>query len=55
MVSLRERSSVSWSACLSSASLGLLAVLPLAVLLVNGLYLFVLPYGTKWRSERRAD
>jgi len=38
-----------------TASLGLLAVLPLAVLLVNGLYLFVLPYGTKWRSERRAD
>ena len=37
------------------ASLGLLAVLPLALLLVTGLYLFVLPYATKWRSERRAD
>jgi len=36
-------------------SLGLLAVLPLALLLVTGLYLFVLPYATKWRSERRAD
>ena len=38
-----------------TASLGLLAVLPLASLLVTGLYLFVLPYATKWRSERRAD
>ncbi len=38
-----------------TASLGLLAVLPLALLLVTGLYLFVLPYATKWRSERRAD
>jgi hypothetical protein len=31
------------------------AVLPLALLLVTGLYLFVLPYATKWRSERCAD
>jgi len=38
-----------------TASLGLLAVLPLALLLVTGLYLFVLPYATKWRGERRAD
>ncbi len=38
-----------------TASLGLLAVLPLGLLLVTGLYLFVLPYATKWRSERRAD
>jgi heme A synthase len=38
-----------------TASLGLLAVLPLALLLVTGLYLFVLPYATKWRSGRRAD
>jgi heme A synthase len=38
-----------------TASLGLLAVLPLALLLVTGLYLFVLPYATKWRSERRAE
>ena len=36
-----------------TASLGLLAVLPLALLLVTGLYLFVLPYATKWRSGRR--
>ncbi|MDB5513516.1 MAG: putative transrane protein [Tardiphaga sp.] len=30
--------------------LGLLALLPLALLLLTGLYLFVLPYATKWRS-----
>ena len=29
---------------------GLLALLPLAALLVTGLYLFVLPYAAKWRS-----
>jgi hypothetical protein len=31
---------------------GLLALLPLALLLFTGLYLFVLPYATKWRSGR---
>jgi hypothetical protein len=31
---------------------GLLALLPLALLLITGLYLFVLPYATKWRSGR---
>ncbi len=29
---------------------GLLALLPLVFLLLTGLYLFVLPYATKWRS-----
>ena len=29
---------------------GLLALLPLALLLLSGLYLFVLPYAAKWRS-----
>src|SRR5688572_23598776 len=28
---------------------------PLALLLFTGLYLFVLPYSTKWRGERRTD
>ena len=28
-------------------------LLPLALLLFTGLYLFVLPYATKWRSARR--
>ena len=30
-------------------------LLPLAFLLLTGLYLFVLPYTTKWRSARRTD
>ncbi len=30
---------------------GLLALLPLALLLFTGLYLFVLPYATKWRKR----
>ncbi len=30
--------------------MGLLTLLPLAFLLFTGLYLFVLPYTTKWRS-----
>ena len=32
-----------------------LQLLPLALLLFTGFYLFVLPYATKWRSERRTD
>ena len=36
-------------------SMGLLAVLPLALLLFTGLYLFVLPYAAKWRSGQRSD
>ena len=28
---------------------------PLAFLLFSGLYLFALPYATKWRSARRTD
>jgi len=28
-------------------------LLPLALLLLTGLYLFALPYATKWRSGRR--
>jgi heme A synthase len=32
-----------------------LPLLPLALLQFTGLYLFVLPYATKWRSARRAD
>ena len=29
-------------------------LLPLALLLLTGLYMFVLPYATKWRRWRRA-
>ncbi len=35
--------------------LGLSAVAILALLLFTGLYLFVLPYATKWGSGRRTD
>jgi hypothetical protein len=38
-----------------AAWVGLSALLPLALLLLTGLYLFVLPYATKWRSGRRTD
>ena len=34
---------------------GLLALLPLALLLFTGWYLFVLPYASKWRSGQRTD
>jgi len=36
-----------------TAWVGLMALLPLALLLFTGLYLFVLPYATKWGSGRR--
>jgi hypothetical protein len=38
-----------------TSSVGLLAVFPLALLLFTGLYLFVLPYATKWGTWRRTD
>jgi heme A synthase len=33
-------------------NVGLLAVAPFAVLLLTGLYLFMLPYAAKWRGAR---
>jgi hypothetical protein len=33
---------------------GLLALIPLVLLLLSGLYLFVLPYATNWANERRS-
>jgi archaellum biogenesis protein FlaJ (TadC family) len=38
-----------------TTKVALLALLPLALLLVTGLYLFVLPYAATWRSVRRAE
>ena len=38
-----------------TSRVGLLAVFPLAFLLLTGLYLFVLPYVSKWRSGRGID
>lgn len=32
---------------------GLLALLPLLLLLLSGLYLFALPYAAKWRGARQ--
>jgi len=34
---------------------GLLTLLPLFLLLITGLYLFILPYTAKWRIVRRID
>lgn len=34
------------------AWVGFLALLPLVLLALTGLYLFVLPYATRWRSGR---
>jgi hypothetical protein len=36
-----------------AAWMGLLALIPLILLLVTGLYLFVLPYATRRRSARQ--
>ena len=36
-----------------AAWVGLLAVAPLALLFFTGLYLFALPYATRWRGARR--
>jgi hypothetical protein len=38
-----------------TAGVGLMAGLPLALLLLTGLYLFALPYGTRWRGVRVTD
>jgi hypothetical protein len=37
-----------------AAWVGLLALVPLILLLLSGLYLFVLPYAAKWRGGRRS-
>lgn len=33
---------------------GLLALLPLILLLITGLYLFMLPYAARWRGGRHS-
>jgi high-affinity Fe2+/Pb2+ permease len=38
-----------------SVWVGFLALLPLALLLLTGLYLFVLPYAIKWRGGAVVD
>jgi hypothetical protein len=34
--------------------IGLLALVPLVLLMLTGLYMFVLPYAAKWRSGHSA-
>ncbi len=36
-----------------TAWVGFLALLPLGLLLLTGLYLFALPYAKRWRSRQR--
>ena len=38
-----------------TVGVGLMALFPLILLLITGLYLFVLPYATKWSSGRRNE
>jgi len=38
-----------------AAWVGLLAGIPLALLLLGGLYLFMLPYANRWRSARATN
>ncbi|MGO7960268.1 hypothetical protein [Rhizobium leguminosarum] len=38
----------------SSVWVGLMALLPLTLLLLTGLYLFALPYATRWRGAGRS-
>jgi hypothetical protein len=47
IIALREKEPAVW--------VGLLALFPLILLLLTGLYLFVLPYSTRWRSGRRPN
>ena len=46
IVALAEKKQALW--------IGLLALFPLILLLLSGLYLFVLPYAVRWRGARQA-
>ncbi len=39
----------------SAVWIGLLALIPLILLLVTGLYLFILPYAASWRGGRSVE
>ncbi len=47
LIALGQQESAVW--------VGLLALFPLALLLFTGLYLFVLPYATKWRRRGESE
>ena len=38
-----------------SVLIGMLALFPLALLLLSGLYLFALPYATRWRGAQQVE
>jgi hypothetical protein len=44
---------VAWTQGEPAVWVGLLALFPLALLMLTGLYLFAQPYEAKWRSARR--
>lgn len=44
VVALVQKAQATW--------IGLLALFPLILLLISGLYLFVLPYAVRWRGRR---
>ncbi len=43
---------VAWTTSKPPTWLGLFVLVPLILLLVSGLYLFVLPYAVAWRGRR---
>ncbi|MBB3457171.1 hypothetical protein FHT86_005489 [Rhizobium sp. BK313] len=45
IVALRQGQTATW--------IGILALLPLVLLLLTGLYLLMLPHASKWLSEQR--
>jgi hypothetical protein len=47
LVALTQQALAAW--------IGFLALVPLILLMLSGLYLFALPYTAKWRSGRRTD
>jgi len=46
---------IAWRGSEPAAWIGLLALIPLALLLITGLYLFFLPYVAQWRSGQQAS
>lgn len=46
---------VAMLAQVESVLVGVLALVPLILLMLTGLYMFVLPYAAKWRGRREAS
>ena len=47
VIALMQQKQATW--------IGLLALLPLTILLLTGLYLFAQPYAIKWRRQLRSE